>query len=147
MHSSRVTSERLFCMQKFAQSWRPGILAALLLGSGVALGLAGWPIADRTVEFAGLILAAILTAIFAKRSEAAEDGGVMPASFFVELGALLFLGPYAALFVAAVGILVRWSASESLRPDRRTLLNAATIALAVSLASLAYSALDGGIGE
>ena len=133
-------------MQKFADSWRPGILAALLLGSGVALGLAGWPQADRTVEFAGLILAAILTAIFAKRSNAAEDGGVMPASFLVELSALLFLGASAALFVAAVGVLVRWSASGVLRPDRRTLLNAATIAGGMSMASIAYVALEGGVG-
>ena len=133
-------------MEKFAQSWRPVILAALLLGGGVMLGLAGWPQADRTVEFGGLILAAILTAAFAKRSRAAEDGGVMPASFVVELSALLFLGAYSALFVAAVGIVMRWAASDDLRPNRRTLLNAATIVIAVSMASLAYSALDGGTG-
>jgi diguanylate cyclase (GGDEF)-like protein/PAS domain S-box-containing protein len=134
-------------MRRLAQSWRPGILAALLLGAGTVLGLAGWPQADRTLQFCGAILAAILTATLAGRLPAAEDRGAMPPSFFVELSSLLLLGGYAALFVAASGILMRWLAgSDGLRPSRRTLSNAATIIVATGTASLVYGALGGGAG-
>jgi diguanylate cyclase (GGDEF)-like protein len=134
-------------MRRFAQSWRPGILAALLLGTGTVLGLTGWPQADRTFQFSGAILAAILTATLAIRLPAAEDRGAMPPSFVVELSALLLLGGYAALFVAAAGILMRWLAgSDGLRPSRRTLSNAATIFTATGTASLAYGALSGEAG-
>jgi diguanylate cyclase (GGDEF)-like protein/PAS domain S-box-containing protein len=134
-------------MRRFAQSWRPGVLAALLLGTGTVLGLAGWPQADRTLQFSGAILAAILTATLATRLPAAEDRGAMPPSFIVELSALLLLGGYAALFVAAAGILMRWLAgSDGLQPSRRTLSTAATIIIATGIASLAYGALNGAAG-
>src|SRR3954447_1530380 len=134
-------------MPRFAHSWRPGILAALLLGTGVFLGLAGWPQPDRTREFAGAILAAILTATLARRSPAAEDRGLMPTFFVVDFSVLLLLGGYAALLVAAAGILMRWSTNRAgAYPIRSTLLNAGTITMATGTASLAYGALVGASG-
>src|SRR4051794_11770697 len=90
------------------QRWRVVIFAAVVTGAGAALGLAGWPLADRTREFCGLILSAILISALARQSFAAEDRGMMPPSFFVDFSALCLLGGYGALFVAAAGMFSRW---------------------------------------
>src|SRR5882724_1925084 len=131
---------------RIPQHWRVAILAAVLTGAAVLFGLAGWPQADRTAEFSGLVVAAILISAFAIRSSIAEDRGMMPPSFLVDFAALLLLGGNAALCVAASGIAMRWLAdSERARPARAQLVGAATIMIATEAAAVAHATLAAAI--
>src|SRR5438105_4331230 len=131
---------------RIPQHWRVAILAAVLTGAAVLLGLAGWPQADRTAEFSGLIVAAILISAFGVRSSIGDDRGLMPPSFLVDFSALLLLGGNAALCVAAAGIALRSLADVERERSRRTLLvNAATILIATEAASVAHASLGAAI--
>ena len=81
--------------------------AAIAIGAGVLLGLAGWPQPHRTLEFSGLILAAILTAALAMQQSTAKDWATMPPSFVIDFTALLLLGPHATMVVAAAGAVMQ----------------------------------------
>jgi diguanylate cyclase (GGDEF)-like protein/PAS domain S-box-containing protein len=130
------------------QRWRVVIFAVVATGTGIFLGHGGWPQPDRTPEFAGLILSAILISALARQSFTAEDRGMMPPSFFVDFSALCLLGGYAALFVAAAGMTTRWLSDAAwTRPRRMLLLNGATTMVATGAAALAYGALGGAPGQ
>ena len=77
--------------------------AVIAIGAGMFLGLAGWPQPHRTLEFSGLILAAILTSALAMQQSPTKDWATMPLSFVIDFTALLLLGPQAAMLVAAAG--------------------------------------------
>jgi diguanylate cyclase (GGDEF)-like protein/PAS domain S-box-containing protein len=127
---------------------RLAVFAAVLIGAAVLLGSIGWPRPDRTREFSGVILAAILTSAFAIPRSTAEDRGMMTPSFVVEFGALLLLGGNAALVVAAAGIIARCLADpDGARPFRRLLVNAGSVLVAIEAASLTHVALGGVTGE
>jgi diguanylate cyclase (GGDEF)-like protein/PAS domain S-box-containing protein len=135
-------------MRTLPQYVRLAVCAAVLTTTGILLGLSGWPQADRTAEFAGLIVAAILTAGLAIRPAAAEDRGVMTPSFVVDFSALLLFGGAAALFVAAVGVVTRCVADWGrARPLARQLVNAAGVLGGIEIAWLAYSAVGGAVPE
>src|SRR5258708_36120377 len=105
-------------------------LAVIATGAGVLLGFAGWPQPDRTLEFSGLILAAILTSVFAVPLTA-KDWTTMPPSFVIECASWLLLGPQATILVAGAGALTQRTAdSQRSQPPRRLLLNAVTVVLA-----------------
>ena len=59
------------------------------IGAGVLLGFAGWPQPHRTLEFSGLILAAILTSALAMQQSTTQDWATMPPSFVIDFTSLL----------------------------------------------------------
>src|SRR5882672_3098528 len=81
--------------------------AAVAIGAGVLLAFAGWPPPYRTLEFSGLILAGILTSALATQQPTATDWGTMPLCFVINFTSLLLLGPNAAMFVAAAGMITQ----------------------------------------
>ncbi len=120
------------------------VFAAAAIAVALLLGSAGLPTPHRTLEFSGLILAAILTSALAEWPSAMEDRAIMPPSFIVDFTVLLLFGINAALLVATAGAVARWlTASEHTRPPRRRLLNAAFVMIAMQAAGLAYQALGG----
>src|SRR5438270_10183469 len=95
------------------------VFAAAAIGAAALLGLAGWPQPHRTLEFCGVILAAILISILTVQSSAAHDRAAMPLSFVIDLTSLLLFGPQATMAVAGVGAIT--SALED-SPRSRPLL-------------------------
>jgi diguanylate cyclase (GGDEF)-like protein/PAS domain S-box-containing protein len=124
------------------------VLAVIAIGTGVLLGLAGWPPPQRTLELSGLILAAILTSVFAMQRSTTKDWATMPPSFIIDFASLLLLGPNAAMLVATVGtVSQRLTDSQSSHPPRRMLFNAVIVMLATQAAALAHRALGGTMGH
>jgi diguanylate cyclase (GGDEF)-like protein/PAS domain S-box-containing protein len=121
--------------------------ALVAIGAGVFLGLAGWPQPDRTLEFSGLILAALLTSALAIQHSTAKDWATMPPSFVIDFTALLLLGPHATMFVATIGAVMQ-GLTDSEGPHRslRTLFNAATVVVAAQAAGLLHQVFGGTIG-
>jgi diguanylate cyclase (GGDEF)-like protein/PAS domain S-box-containing protein len=126
------------------------IAAGVVLGFGVGvlLGFADWPHAQRTLEFSGLILAAILTSALAMPQSTTKDWATMPPSFVIDFTALLILGPNAGMLVAASGTITH-SLTDSQRSGllRRMFLNAATVMVATQAAGLVHRALGGTMGH
>src|SRR6267142_19519 len=124
------------------------VFAAIAIGAGVLLGLAGWPQPHRTLEFSGLILAAILTSALASQQSTTKDWATMPPSFVVDFISLLLLGPNATMLVVTAGTVTQGlTDSERSHPIRRTLLNAATVMAATQAAGAAHLALGGTMGH
>ena len=122
--------------------------AAVAIGAGVLLGFAGWPQPDRTLEFSGLILAAILTSALATQQSTAKDWATMPPSFVIDFASLLLLGPNATMLVATAGTVTQGlTDSQRSHPPRRMLLNAATVMVATQAAGFAHQALGGTMGH
>jgi diguanylate cyclase (GGDEF)-like protein/PAS domain S-box-containing protein len=121
--------------------------AVLTVGAGVLLGLAGWPQPARTLEFAGLILAAILVSALPVQQATTKDWATMPPSFVIDFTALLLLGPYATMLVAAAGAGMQ-GLMDSRRPhwSRRVLFNAVTVVIAAQAAGLLHLVLGGTLG-
>src|SRR5262245_9375788 len=117
------------------------VFAALAIAAGVFLGLAGWPAADRTLEYAGLIAAAILTSACAMPRPAIKDWATMTPAFVVDFIALLLLGPHAATVIAGL------TDSNSDQPIVRALVNTAIVLPALQAAGAAYVALGGTFGR
>jgi len=128
---------------------RPRVLVfgAIAIGSGLLLGLAGWPQPDRTSEFGGLIFAAILASSL-PTPKSTTGWGTMPLSFVVEFTSLLLLGSNATLLVAAAGTGTR-GLSEARRPQHyfRMLMTAAIVMTSTQSAGLAHQALGGTMGH
>src|SRR5437867_8144272 len=105
--------------------------AAIATGAAVLLGFADWPQPHRTLEFSGLILAAILISAPAKQHSSTEDWAIMPPSFVIDFTSLMLLGPNATMLVATAGTVTQGlAASQRLHPPRRMLLNAAMVLVA-----------------
>jgi diguanylate cyclase (GGDEF)-like protein/PAS domain S-box-containing protein len=123
--------------------------AAIAIGAGALLGLAGWPQPHRALEFSGLILAAILTSALAmQQSTTEEDRATMPPSFVIDFASLLILGPNATILVATAGSVTQGLVdSQPSHPTRRMLVNAATVMIATQAAGLAHRALGGTLGH
>ena len=112
------------------------------------LGLADWPQPHRTLEFSGLILAAILTSALAIQQSTAKDWATMPLSFVIDFTSLLLLGPNATMLVATAGTVTqRLTDSQHTHPTRRMFLNAATVLAAIQAAGMAYRTLGGTMGH
>ncbi len=130
-----------------ARRTRVVLFATVAIGVGAVLGFAGWPQPDQTVEFCGLILAAILTSALATQPSA-QDWATMPASFVIDFAALLLLGPNAMMLVAVAGTVAR-GLTESHHPHRgrRMLSSAATVMIATQAAGFAHRMLGGTMGQ
>jgi diguanylate cyclase (GGDEF)-like protein/PAS domain S-box-containing protein len=123
------------------------VFAVLVIGTG-ALGFAGWPQPDRTLELPGLILAAILTSALAAPRSTMKDWATMPPSFVIDFATLLMLGPYAAMVVATAGLVTRRLTDlQTPHQTRRMLVNAATVMAAIQAAGFAHQALGGTLGQ
>ena len=79
------------------------ILAAALVGTGVLVGVTGWPLADRTLEFPALLLAVIAVASYTARPSQQDCPDAMRPSFVIVMAALMLLGMPAAMVIAAAG--------------------------------------------
>jgi diguanylate cyclase (GGDEF)-like protein/PAS domain S-box-containing protein len=119
----------------------------MAVGTGLLLGLAGWPQPGRILEFCGLILAAMLASCLAMQHSAAKDWASMPPSFVIEFTALLLLGPHATVLVATAGAVMQ-GLTDSHQPHRlrRTVFNIVTIVTAVEAAGWVHQALGGTTG-
>src|SRR5216683_1867720 len=116
--------------------------AAIAIGAGVLLGFAGWPQPHRTLEFSGLILAAILTSALALQRSTTKDWATVPPSFVIDFTSLLLLGPQATMLVAIAGTVTqRLTDSQRPHPSRRMLWNAAAVMGATQAAGFAHLAL------
>ena len=128
---------------------RAGVVAigATAIGAGVFLGFAVWPQPLETLEFSGLILAAILTSALARPSTT-KDWATMPPAFVIDFTSLLLLGPNATMLVAMAGTVTqRLTDTERSDPPRRMLVNAAVVMVAIQAAGYAHRALGGTMGH
>jgi diguanylate cyclase (GGDEF)-like protein/PAS domain S-box-containing protein len=124
------------------------VFAAIATGAVMLLGLSGWPQAHRTFEFAGLIVAAFLTSVFAVQRPAADERGIMPLAFVIQFTTLLLFGAQIASIVAMSGAIAYVLADmQRTRPVGRTLGNAAVTVVALQTAGLVHSALGGTLGH
>jgi diguanylate cyclase (GGDEF)-like protein/PAS domain S-box-containing protein len=122
-------------------------ISAVAIGVAVFLGMAGWPQPLRTLEFSGLVLAALLTSALAMQHVTAKDSAAMPPSFVVDLTTLLLLGPQAMMFVAAAGAIMQAVTDrEYLHRIRRAIINTVTVIAAAQAAGLAHQELGGTVG-
>jgi diguanylate cyclase (GGDEF)-like protein/PAS domain S-box-containing protein len=113
---------------------------AISLGLVVALAKSAHPYA--ALGFAGLIVAATMSAAFDPR-RAAEDR-TTPLSLVTDFAALLLFGPRAMMYVATVEAVTQGLAGHS--QSLRLLLNACTAVLATQAAGSAFTELGGSFG-
>ena len=78
------------------------MFASLAIGAAVSISYAGYFQPHRTVEFSGLVAAALLTSVLAVQRSAAKHWTTVPPSFVIEVIALVLLGPES---MAAIAIL------------------------------------------
>jgi diguanylate cyclase (GGDEF)-like protein/PAS domain S-box-containing protein len=124
------------------------LIAAVAIAAGSLLGFVEWPPSRGTLEFAGLILAAVLTAVLTAQPSPTLGWATMPPSFVVDFTSLLLLGPNPTMLVAAAGSVTQGLA-DSRQPDRtgRVLSNAAIAMAATQVAGFAHRALGGTLGH
>ncbi len=115
--------------------------------AGVLVGKAGWPQPDRALEFASLLLAAVLTSALSARWPAGSYATAMRPPFIVEFIALLLLGPRAALAVGAAGAVARVLTDPTQNGWRGAVPRTATTVAAVAAAGAAHLVLGGPIGH
>src|SRR6266850_3184627 len=123
------------------------VFAAVATAAGALLGFAGWSEPHRTIEFSGLVLAAILISALATQHATAKDWATMPLSFIIDFASLVFLGPNATMLVATAGTVTQGLTDSQSQPRRRMLLNAAAVMMATQSAGLAHRALGGTLGH
>ncbi len=121
------------------------VFAIIAIGSGVFLGMSGWPQPDRTLELSGLILAAMLIAALALQHSSTKNWATVPPSFVIDFTALLLLGPNAMMVVATAGAVMQWL-TDSTRSVREGLFHVLTVVAAAQTAGLLHHALGGTIG-
>ena len=124
------------------------VFAAVAIGAGILLGIAGWLEPARPAEFAGLILTAVLISAFTTPQSVGAERATMRPSFVIEFTSLLLFGPGPTMVVAVSGAVAQ-ALVDSARPYpyRRTLLNAITVIVATQAAGLAHQVLGGTRGK
>jgi hypothetical protein len=127
--------------------WDVAAFAAVAVGSVVLLGFADWPRPDRTLEFSGLTVAAILVSALARPQSTTKDWASMPPSFVVDFASLLLLGAHATLLVVVAGMVAHRLTDPHPTPPRRMVLNATTAMIATLVAGIAHQALGGTTGQ
>jgi diguanylate cyclase (GGDEF)-like protein/PAS domain S-box-containing protein len=128
-----------------------GLFATGASGAGWLLSYPGWLAPGRSLEFAGLMVAAIAGAVLARDEPAEERQAALP-SFVVIFASLLLFGPFAAALVAAASFVARVLAeTDGTAPGRpyrdRLWLNGAIIVGAIQAAGLAHYLLGGTRGH
>ena len=107
-------------------------LASIFIGATLALHLAGWMPADRIVEVAGLVLAAVLSSLLRIQAPASADRAIMAPSFVITISALMLFGPVVATVIAIAASL---SAGFAGSRSRTALLTDAIAAIVATQAS------------
>jgi diguanylate cyclase (GGDEF)-like protein/PAS domain S-box-containing protein len=124
------------------------LFAAIATGAVMLLGLSGWPEPTRTIEFSGLIVAAILTSVLAVGRPAAEERGMMPLSYVIHFASLVLFGAHVTVVVAMAGTVAYILAdTRRTRPLGGTLINLATVAAALQAAGIVHLTLGGTPGH
>jgi len=75
-------------------------LASIFIGATLALHFAGWVPADRLIEVASLVLAAVLTSLLRIQAPASADRAIVAPSFVITISTLMLFGPQVATVVA-----------------------------------------------
>jgi diguanylate cyclase (GGDEF)-like protein len=123
---------------------RPFVAAfvVLTLCASALLALAGWPQPNRSLEFVGLVAAALSIAPLAARRTAASDWTAVSPSFVLEFTSLLLAGPEAMLAVATAGAVMR-GMTDSQRPHllRNALFDLTTVLVAALSAATVHQAV------
>jgi diguanylate cyclase (GGDEF)-like protein len=123
------------------------LFAVLALATAGFASYSGWFLPHRTIEFSGLVAAALLTAALAVQRLSARHWTIMPPSFVVEVTALLLLGPEVMTMTAAVGaLMLALSNSEGAHPIRRSVINIASVSAAALAAGWLHRTLGGTLG-
>ena len=124
------------------------VFAAIATTAVVLMGFMGWPRPDRSLEFSGLIVAAILTSVLAVQRPVAEDRGMMPLAFVIHFASLLLFGPLVTMIMVSAGAAAYMLADPQwTRPPERTLVNAATTISAIHAAGFVHTLLGGTQGH
>jgi len=125
-----------------------GAVVFALVAAGVGAGVAysGWLLPGRMVEFAAMIFASALVALFAACPAVAGDWTVAAPCVVVQFTALLLLGPEAAVAAAATATVACGLSPRGERP-LRALLKVVTACTAMAAAGSAYQLLGGVPGE
>jgi diguanylate cyclase (GGDEF)-like protein/PAS domain S-box-containing protein len=120
-------------------------LAAAVALFGILLNWIEWPLAGRTWEFSGLMLAAVLTSLPALQPPNRDWPTLRPA-FVVEFTSLIMFGAHPTMLVAGCGLLTR-DLSDPERSGRgwQRFARPATVVVALQAAALAYDALSGAL--
>jgi PAS domain-containing protein len=106
-----------------------------------------WPIPNGIVDYAGLLVAAILISAFTKRRTNTWDQAIMPPSFVVAFASLLLLGPNAAMLVVVAGAITTGRVKPRGAPPLRGLmLNTAIVMVAMQAAGYGHQWLGGTTG-
>jgi diguanylate cyclase (GGDEF)-like protein/PAS domain S-box-containing protein len=114
----------------------------------VVLGWIGWPDPRRGVEFALLMLAAIVTSLPALQA-LNRDWPALRSSFVIEFSSLVTFGPLPTLIVAGCGVVARAVADQQRAIERPTQfgLQAARILVSLVAAAWAHAAFGGTLGR
>ena len=123
-------------------------LTAALLGTGALVGVAGWPLADRALEFPALLLAVIIVAAHTARPPQLDGPEAMRPSFVIVMAALILLGMPAAMVIAAAGEAVD-GLLQGGHPRRlvRVATRTASALVAIQFAGAVHLILGGTIGH
>ena len=121
-------------------------LAAAVVAFGFLLYWVGWPQGGRSLEFSGLMLAAMAMSLPALQP-ANRDWPALRSAFVVEFASLMLFGPTATMLVAACGAMTR-GLSDPVRPNSlwALLLRTATIMASLQAAAWTHRALGGTVG-
>ncbi|MEP6593752.1 MAG: PAS domain-containing protein, partial [Acidobacteriota bacterium] len=123
---------------------RVALVGVLLAGGVAVVHLTGGAQPVQTLEFAAVMLSAIIASALGVPQFATKDRAIMPPSFVITFSALLLCGPEAALLVAAAGAL-----TPRLRPSgpppspARLLLETGVLLAAAAVAGLVHRTLGG----
>lgn len=128
-------------METLRRHWATPALTALAAATGVLLAVAGWPDPERPVEFAALLVVAVVCTALATRDIGTADAAMPPPVVF-ELTALLLFGPHGGALVAAAGALSEGLADARQQP-LRTLLNTVAVIVGMEAAGFVHQALGG----
>jgi PAS domain-containing protein len=124
------------------------VFAAIATAAVVLMGVMGWPQPARALEFSGLIVAAILTAVLAAQRPASEDRGMMPLAFVIHFASLLLFGPLVTMIMVSAGASAYMLADPKwTRPPEHTLVNAATTIAAIHAAGVVHTGFGGTQGH
>src|SRR6476620_6846755 len=92
-------------MPTFPSRSTVAVLACAFAGAMLVPRFIGAVPADRILVWLGLVLGAMLISCLRVQEPAPTDRAIMPPVFVIVFSALIFFGPNAAMFVAAVATL------------------------------------------
>jgi len=121
--------------------------AAFMLGVSVWLGLSGYPHPNRTPEFVGLVVVAMMSGALPTRRRAGLDWATVSPSFVIDFAALMLLGPQAMVIVAAAGAVMHGFTDAQPPMFRRALSNSLTDVTAAVAAGVTHEAVRAATGN